>query len=221
MRAEQLGTVVAAAMDDLRSSRDELRALDAAIGDGDLGITVAEGARAVAAALRGDDVPTQVSGVLRCVARAFAAANPSTISALVAGGLLAAARAIGDREDLDREGALQVLDAAVASIRSRGGAELGDKTILDALVPSGVALASAAADPLAALGAMTAAARTGIEQTIPLRSARGRAAWVGERSIGHPDGGATACLRLLESLQRVWPQPTQPRPDAVSGASPS
>lgn len=218
MRTEQLCAVLAAAMDDLESSREELRALDAAIGDGDLGITVADGARAVADALRRDDVPGDVGGVLRCVAKAFAAANPSTMSALVAGGLLAAARTVGDRGDLDREAALQVLDAASASIASRGGAELGDKTILDALVPSGVALGSAPAEPLAALAAMTAAARSGIDRTTPLRSARGRAAWVGERSAGHPDGGATAFLRLLEGLQRVWPRPT---PDPVAAASPS
>lgn len=215
MRAEQLGAVLAAAMADLESSRDELRALDAAIGDGDLGITVADGARAVAAALREGDLPADVSGILRRAAKAFAAANPSTISALVAGGLLAAARTVGDREDLDREGARRVVAAAAASISSRGGAELGDKTILDALVPSGDALGSAPADSAAALAAMTAAARSGIEATTPLRSARGRAAWVGERSVGHPDGGATAYLRLLESLNRVWPEPAPPRPDPM------
>lgn len=217
MKADQLGTVIAAAMADLESSRDELRILDAAIGDGDLGITVADGARAVAAALGGEGVPTDPAGILRLTAKTFAAANPSTMSALAAGALLAAARAIDDREDLDREAALLILDAATASIASRGGAQVGDKTILDALVPSVEALRAGHADPAVegspaenspgALAAMVTAARAGVEATTGLRSARGRAAWVGKRSIGNPDGGATAYLRLLESLQRSWPQP--------------
>jgi dihydroxyacetone kinase-like protein len=210
VRAEELCTILDAAMADLESSRDELRELDAAIGDGDLGITVADGARAVGVSLRGDAVPGDPAGVLRRVAKSFAAANPSTMSALVAGALIAAAREVADRPDLDRDGAVDVLEAAITSITSRGGAEVGDKTILDALVPSVEALSTAADDNHAALASMVVAAQTGVEQTTGLPSARGRAAWVGQRSVGHADGGATAYVRLLQSLQRVWPGPGNP-----------
>jgi len=154
VKADQLCTVLDAAMADLQSSRDELRELDAAIGDGDLGITVADGARAVGTSLRGEATPGDPAGVLRLVAKAFAAANPSTMSALVAGALLAAAREVGDRPDLERDEAVRVLEAAVTSIANRGGAAVGDKTILDALVPSVEALRAAGSDTPAALTAM-------------------------------------------------------------------
>ena len=207
MKADRLVDLIVAAMADLESVRDELRALDAAIGDGDLGITVADGARAVGAALAGPDIPRDPAGVLRLVARTFAATNPSTMSALAAGALLAAARGLGDSEDLDREQALGIVDTAAASIADRGGAQIGDKTILDALVPSAGALRAATGDDADALSAMIGAARRGVERTAGLRSARGRAAWVGDRSIGQLDGGATAYVRLLESLQSSWPRP--------------
>lgn len=211
MKADQLSVLLTAAMADLESSRDELRRLDAAIGDGDLGITVADGARAVGAGLRGDPTPGDPAGVLRLVAKTFAAANPSTMSALVAGALLAAARQLGDRPDLDRDGALQIGDAAVASITTRGGAAVGDKTILDALVPSIDALRAATGDGATALTAMIDAAQSGVDQTTGLPSLRGRAAWVGPRSVGNPDGGATAYVRLLQSLHRAWPRPDSHR----------
>jgi dihydroxyacetone kinase-like protein len=188
----------------LEDSRDELRALDAAIGDGDLGITVAGGAKAVRQALDSEQ-PTEPAAVLRCAAKSFAKANPSTMSGLAAAALLASAKEIDGATDLDRALATQLAETSAATIVARGGAQLGDKTILDALLPSIDALREAPADSAAALAAMTKAAQAGVDATTGLASQRGRAAWVGERSVGHPDGGATAYLRLLESLAAAWP----------------
>jgi dihydroxyacetone kinase-like protein len=205
MQGDELRDVLRDALGRLESSRDELRDLDAAIGDGDLGITVAGGAAAVRAELEAASGPTTPAEVLRAVARRFASANPSTMSALVASALLGAAKAIGDVTDLDRTAALTVAQTAADRIAERGGAQLGDKTLLDALVPSVDALRDAPADARQALDRMIGAARLGVESTTALQSQRGRAAWVGERSIGHPDGGATAYLRFLESLRAAWP----------------
>jgi phosphoenolpyruvate---glycerone phosphotransferase subunit DhaL len=91
---------------------------------------------------------------------------------------------------------------AVPAIAKRGKAEVGDKTVLDALVPSVTALEASTSDE--SLGAMIAAARKGTEDTTASVSRRGRAAWLGERTIGHPDPGATAYLRFLEALQQAW-----------------
>ena len=91
---------------------------------------------------------------------------------------------------------------AIPAIAKRGKAELGDKTMLDALVPSVAALEAGSSDE--ALEAMIAAARKGIDDTTGLVSRKGRAAWLGERTIGHPDPGATAYLRFLEALQQAW-----------------
>jgi dihydroxyacetone kinase-like protein len=199
-----LRALLGAALLRLEDSRDELRALDAAIGDGDLGITVAGGAKAVRKALD-DERPIEPAAVLRCVAKSFAKANPSTMSGLAAAALLASAKQVGDATELDRALAIQLAQTSATTIAARGGAEPGDKTILDALLPSIDALRAAPVDSAAALTAMIAAARSGVDATTGLASQRGRAAWVGERSVGHPDGGATAYLRLLESLATAWP----------------
>jgi dihydroxyacetone kinase-like protein len=206
VKAPELTALIEAAMGGLAASRDELRQLDAAIGDGDLGITVGDGAAAVRQALA-DQPPQSVADVLRSCARSFARANPSTISGLVAAGLLAAARQLDQAAGLDRAAAVDLLAAATAAIAERGGAAAGDKTILDALLPSLDALRAAPAGAdAAALRAMISAAADGIERTRGQESRRGRAAWVGERSIGHADGGAVAYQRLLESIAAAWPE---------------
>lgn len=205
MQGDELRDLLRDALGRLESSRDELRDLDAAIGDGDLGITVAGGAAAVRVELETASGPTTPAEVLRTVARRFASANPSTMSALVASALIGAAKAIGDVTDLDRAAAVTVAQTAAERIAERGGAQLGDKTLLDALVPSVNSLRDAPEDALEALDVMIETARQGVESTTALQSQRGRAAWVGERSIGHPDGGATAYLRFLESLRAAWP----------------
>jgi dihydroxyacetone kinase len=91
------------------------------------------------------------------------------------------------------------LRALAERIAERGGAEPGDKTVLDALLPSIDALENAA-DSSQALSAMRAAAWEGVRATTDAVSRRGRAAWVGERGIGNPDPGATAYARLLDAV---------------------
>jgi dihydroxyacetone kinase-like protein len=197
MRTPELIATIDGALVHLEGCADELRDLDAALGDGDLGVTVAAGSRAVRQALAeldGDVLPAQV---LKTAAGAFAKANPSTMAALVGGALLAAARGLGDAEELDRAAAIAVGRAAAESISTRGKAQLGDKTVLDALVPSLDDMESASDAPLAA---GVAAARRAVEETRSLQSMRGRASWLGERSKGLQDPGATAYLRFLEGL---------------------
>ncbi len=192
-------------------SAEELRDLDAAIGDGDLGITVTKGAAAVAAkldALPADPTPAEV---LRAAGAGFAGGNPSTMAALVGGALLAGAKAVKDLPALARADLVLFADAAVEAVMTRGKAALGDKTMLDAVVPSLEALKAAepAEDPLPE---MIDAATAAVATSAQWQSRRGRAAWVGERSVGHPDPGATAYLRLLEALAAAQGQ-TSTRPD--------
>jgi dihydroxyacetone kinase-like protein len=197
MRTPELIATIDGALVHLEGCADQLRDLDAALGDGDLGVTVAAGSRAVRQALSeldGDVLPAQV---LKTAAGAFAKANPSTMAALVGGALLAAARGLGDAEELDRAAAIAVGRAAAESISTRGKAQIGDKTVLDALVPSLDDMESASDAPLAA---GVAAARRAVEETRSLQSMRGRASWLGERSKGLQDPGATAYLRFLEGL---------------------
>lgn len=207
MKGDELVTLLDAALAKLAESREELRDLDAALGDGDLGITVSKGCAAVREKLGGLSDPTPAE-VLRAAASAFATANPSTMAALVAGGLLAAAKEMGDLSDLGREDVARLLSTAADSVATRGKAQPGDKTMLDAILASIDALESAAPeqDPLEA---MIAAARKAVDETAQLVSRRGRASWLGERSSGHPDPGATAYLRFLEALSESWPRSGQ------------
>jgi phosphoenolpyruvate---glycerone phosphotransferase subunit DhaL len=208
VKGDALVALLDAALTRLAQSRDELRDLDAALGDGDLGITVSKGCAAVQQKLSGLDDPSPAD-VLRAAAASFAGANPSTMAALVGGALLAAAKAVADRSDLTHEDTVRLAQAAAGSIAARGKAEVGDKTMLDAIIPSVAALESAGNEG-AALDAMVDAARRAVDQTTPLQSRRGRASWLGERSVGHPDPGATAYLRLLESLSSSWPKTGTP-----------
>lgn len=203
MNGRELRDLLESALPRLQASADELCDLDAAIGDGDLGVTIGGGSQAVLDGLKelpdAADIPT----CLRTVAQRFASSRPSTISALVAAALLAAAKQPADLDNLDnldRASCVLLLAVSIDTIQARGGAQVGDKTILDAMSPSLDALRDAGPDDLTALSAMIEAARAGVEKTAELQSQRGRAAWVGERTIGHADGGAVAYLRLLQAL---------------------
>lgn len=202
MTGAELRVLLDRALELVAKSEDELRDLDSAIGDGDLGITVSRGAQAARqsiAALPPESIPADI---IRAVATAVASANPSSFAALVATGLLAASRSIAGSESLSVADVVTMAQQAVPAIAKRGKSEVGDKTVLDALVPSVAALEANPSD--GALAAMIVAARKGIEDTAGGVSRKGRAAWLGERTIGHPDPGATAYLRFLEALQQAW-----------------
>jgi dihydroxyacetone kinase-like protein len=198
----ELRVLLDRALELVAKNEDELRDLDSAIGDGDLGITVSRGAQAARQSMAALPQTSTPSEIIRTLATTIASANPSSFAALVATGLLAASRSVAGNESLTKTDAVTMAQQAVPAIAKRGKAELGDKTVLDALVPSIAALEASMSD--GALAAMIAAARKGIDDTAQSVSRKGRAAWQGERTIGHPDPGATAYLRFLEALQQAW-----------------
>lgn len=177
---------------------DELRELDAALGDGDLGITVGDGARSVVAAL--DALPDEVAAkdLLREAGAAFAEANPSTFAALVGMAAIEASAAAPDTSSFGREESIAFGERMAASIARRGGAAVGDKTMLDVLVPALEQLREGAD-----LRDVSVYAAELVSAGAALQSSRGRAAWHGERSVGHPDPGSAAVQRFLEELARV------------------
>jgi dihydroxyacetone kinase-like protein len=201
MTASELRALLGRALEILAESEDEIRDLDAAVGDGDLGITVSRGAQAARKAMEALPAQATLPDILRAVAAAIASANPSSFAALAASGLLAGARSVAERETLSRGDVAALAREAAAAIAKRGKSALGDKTVLDALVPSIAALESDTAEDH--LAAMIGAARRGIQETTPLVARRGRASWLAERSQGHPDPGAVVYLRLLEAIDRA------------------
>ena len=117
-----------------------------------------------------------------------------------------AGRALGDREELDGQDLVVALRAAVDGVVELGAAQPGDKTMVDALGPAVDALAAAldSGEPLeAALSAATKAAESGAKATVPLQARKGRASYLGERSIGHQDPGATSAALVIAALQRA------------------
>ncbi|TRW45872.1 DAK2 domain-containing protein [Georgenia yuyongxinii] len=200
MHSTELVGAIQRSLAELVTHADELRDLDQALGDGDLGITISLGANAVIDALGAIDDGATPAEIARTAAKAFANANPSTMAALVAGGLLAGSKAWADVDEVDVAAAARFVRAAGENIAQRGKTQLGDKTILDAILPAADALA-AAPDGARGLADAIAAADKAVVDTRDLQSRRGRASWLQERSIGLQDPGATAMLRFLESWQ--------------------
>lgn len=198
MKIDDTVLVLTQALSTLRTQQETLRQLDAAVGDGDLGITADRGCAAVDAALQ-TNPPTSVTELLRSAAAAFASANPSTMAALIGAGLLAAAKVTVDDDSFTRHTALRIGNAAYEKIAQRGKAGPGDKTVLDAFGPSLKALESAGDGEI--LSQMIEAAQRGADQTTQSAGRRGRASWVGERGIGHPDPGAMFYIFFLTALQ--------------------
>jgi len=201
----ELRVVLDRALELVAKNEDELRALDSAVGDGDLGITVSRGAEAARKAIAALPPAAAPSEIIRTLATTIASANPSSFSALVATGLLAAARSVAGIDSLGVSDVVTMAQQAVPAIAKRGKADVGDKTMLDAIVPSVDALEANPTD--GALDTMIVAARKGIDETAGRVSRKGRAAWLGERSIGHADPGATAYLRFLEALREATKRP--------------
>ena len=185
---------------------DRLTELDSAIGDGDHGNNLKRGFRAVVEALAtgGDDLAPGRRLILAgktLVSKVGGASGPLWGTALRRAG-----RSLGDAETLDGPGLADALDAALAGIVELGAAQVGDKTMVDALTPATQALRTAveAGQPLAdALAAATEAADEGARSTVPLQARKGRASYLGERSIGHEDPGAASTVLIISALGRA------------------
>ncbi|PFG29969.1 dihydroxyacetone kinase family protein [Paramicrobacterium agarici] len=194
-RRSALRDVLLDALPRMAAHTDELRDLDAALGDGDLGITVAAGSDAVVNALSELPDDADARSILTSAGLAFSAANPSTFAALIGSGLMGAAETFEPGDDLTTDRVAPLLRAVVERIAERGGADVGDKTLLDVL--DAVAREAESGASREQIGA---AARSTVESTTRLQSKRGRAAWQQERSIGQPDPGSVAVLRFVDEI---------------------
>lgn len=199
------GTVVAAvraAAAVAAENKTELTRLDREIGDGDHGENLARGFTAVLAKLDAGE-PETPGAVLKLVATTLISTVGGASGPLYGTAFLRAATAIGDATELDGQLVVTGLTAARDGVVARGKAEPGDKTMVDALTPAVQAAAAAAeagGDAAAVLSAAADAAAEGAEATVPLQARKGRASYLGERSIGHRDPGATSASLILRAL---------------------
>jgi phosphoenolpyruvate---glycerone phosphotransferase subunit DhaL len=184
--------------------------LDAVVGDGDFGYSMARGFEVVLSDWDGFD-RSDVSTFLKKIAVVITSRIGGTSGPIWGTGFLRAATAAAGAQSVDTDQIVAMLRAAVEGIKARGGAELGEKTLLDALDPATVAIEKAAKD--GATGADTrraaaVAARSAAEGTRGMQARRGRASYTGERSIGTLDAGAVAVAVLLEAIADQWPAGT-------------
>jgi dihydroxyacetone kinase-like protein len=186
----------------LHEQRQYLTDLDSAIGDADHGINMDRGFTAVGAKL--DAGTTQdVGAVLKLVASTLISTVGGASGPLYGTAFLRAGTALVGKEALTLADCVAGMNAAVQGIRDRGKAAPGEKTMLDALVPAQEALAAADAAGLdlpQAFDRAAAAAEAGAKATIPLLATKGRASYLGERSIGHQDPGATSSALMLRAV---------------------
>lgn len=194
------------AADVFRGEKEHLTELDSAIGDADHGINMDRGFQAVVAklpTLPQDDIGALLKGVgMTLMSTVGGASGP-----LYGSFFLQLGNATAGKSDIDVAEFAAAMDNGIARVQGLGKAEAGDKTMLDALFPAQAALhhaADAGESPSAALGAAAEAAEEGMRATIPLVARKGRASYLGDRSAGHQDPGATSTSLLLKAAADAW-----------------
>jgi dihydroxyacetone kinase-like protein len=178
----------------------ELTRLDSAIGDADHGANMNRGFKAVVAKLDGA-APTAPAALLKLVGMTLVSTVGGASGPLYGTFFLRMAAAVGDAETLDQAAFAAALRAGVGGVVARGKAEAGDKTMYDALAPAVDALDAALGgeNTAGALQAAADAAAQGRDSTTPMQARKGRASYLGERSVGHQDPGATSAALLLQA----------------------
>lgn len=183
----------------MAANRDRLIEMDAAIGDGDLGITMSRGFSEASAALR--DEPADDPGKLLMKAgMVIAKTAPSTMGTLIATGFMRGGKVVSGTVELNTGAMAVFFEAFAAGIMERGGAKPGEKTILDTLVPVSEALQRADGEgvPLGeALQSALVAAESGAESAKAMRAVHGRPSYYGNRSVGHEDPGARVGVLIV------------------------
>jgi dihydroxyacetone kinase-like protein len=196
---------LAEAAEVVESQRDHLTQLDAAIGDADHGINLSRGFGAITAALEQASTPSP-GAVLALAGSTLISKVGGASGPLYGMAFRQAGKALGSIPEADLSDLAGALDAALAGVQKLGAAREGEKTMVDALAPAVSALAKAVAEGApagAALSALADAAAAGAQATISMQALKGRASYLGPRSVGHEDPGAASTALILGALRDV------------------
>jgi len=189
----------------MRQNRDYLTQLDAAIGDADHGANMDRGFQ-VAVQKLGNEPPNDIGANFRTVGMALLSSVGGAAGPLYGTFFLELGKQLAGRTTVSAQEWATALRTAVATVAARGQAQVGDKTMIDALAPAVEELERALAEGASLAVAMqraAAAAAEGMRATIPLQARRGRASYLGERSVGHQDPGATSSALLLTAAAEI------------------
>ena len=191
--------------DVIHENKEYLTDLDSAIGDADHGINMDRGFRAILKKL--PSVEDKDAGtILKTAGMALVSSVGGAAGPLYGTAFMQAGMAIAGKYELEAEDLLAILDAALKGVLMRGRANLDDKTMVDAITPAVNAMREAlgnGAGTVEVLEQATAAAEKGMKDTIPMLAKKGRASYLGERSIGHQDPGATSSYLLINTMAEV------------------
>ena len=210
MDAEVFRAWIVSAAGVIEANRDHLTQLDAAIGDADHGINLARGFTAVLVALDAPGAKTATPGAILTVTGNTLISKVGGASGPLYGtAFRRAGKALADAGDVDSPALAAALEAALAGVQQLGAAREGDKTMVDALAPATRAFSKAIADGAApddALSVLAEAAQAGAAATVSMQALKGRASYLGPRSVGHEDPGAASMALILGALRDVAAQ---------------
>jgi dihydroxyacetone kinase-like protein len=189
----------------LHENRDYLTQLDSPIGDADHGINMDRGFKAVL-----DKLPAvanmDIGSILKTVGTTLVSTVGGASGPLYGTAFLRASMATSGKNELYEADVVHMLDAALEGIKARGKAQPGEKTMVDALTPALAAMKKAEQQNMGLAHMLrrgSDAAETGMKATIPMLATKGRASYLGERSIGHQDPGATSSWLMLKALADI------------------
>ncbi|MDX6522734.1 MAG: phosphoenolpyruvate---glycerone phosphotransferase subunit DhaL [Gaiellales bacterium] len=190
----------------IAAQKDYLTQLDAAIGDADHGVNMTRGFAAVESKMDELDGGTPPGKLLVAAGQTLVSTVGGASGPLWGTALRRAGKAMGEAEQVDAVALAEALQAAVAGVVELGAAQPGDKTMVDALQPAVDALRAGVdggGSLPQTLAEATAAAEQGMRETVPMLARKGRASYLGERSIGHQDPGATSAALIVAALERA------------------
>jgi len=199
---------------EVEANKEQLTQLDSAIGDGDHGINMQRGMSAVLGKVDATGEESDIGALLKTVGMTLVSTVGGAGGPLYGTLFMQMGMAVSGKEELSPDDWAAALEAAVTGVQARGKAEPGDKTMIDALIPGRDALKAALAEGATfedALRQSADAADQGMRDTVPLVARKGRASYLGERSAGHQDPGATSSHLLLEAAAETWGRPGQAR----------
>ncbi len=200
--AEDMREILKRMADMIEENKDYLSELDAALGDGDHGVSMAKSFQAVRIEVEKLGIE-DVGLILQGAATILISAVGGAVGPLFGTAFLRASQEVIGKKEINLSDLVAMFQAAEIGVKERGKSKLGDKTMLDAIHPATQILKEASANGdhlLTAVEKSVHSAREGMKSTIPLLSKIGRSSRLGERSIGHQDPGATSCYLLLQSF---------------------
>lgn len=203
MNRESVKSIIEAISRKMSENRDYLVELDQVNGDGDLGISMDDGYRAVVVFLQSAE-ERDLGKLLMACGKVFNASAPSSLGTITSFGFMGMAKALKGKETATFGEAASAMLAGVENIMVKAESKAGEKTIIDSLYPGAQALITYAAEPEKAVTEAVKAASAGSEATRQMRAVHGRAAYSAERSIGVLDGGSVVGKLIFEGIANYY-----------------